>query len=261
MALSSNQRVAAIIPARYTSARLPGKPLLMLAGRPMICHVVDRASKAQRIDRVIVATDDQRIVEAVESCGGEAMLTRADHPNGTSRIAEVADTLDDDYQAIVNVQGDEPTIEPEVIDALVDRFGGGQEPMATLASPFSSDEDPADPNIVKVVINRIGQALYFSRALVPYDRDVTSMATPLKHPGMYIYRRDFLQTYIRLPATPLELSEQLEQLRALEHGYPIGVLVRAVAHHGVDTPEQYEALKARMDDQYEPPPDTTSILP
>lgn len=238
--------VVAVIPARYASTRLPGKPLLDRTGLPMIVHVCRRAAAAASVDRVIVATDDQRIADAVAAHDHEAVITRADHPNGTSRIAEVAAALPPDVDVIVNVQGDEPQIDPEHIDAAVDRLRAGDEPMATIASPFAPTEDPANPNIVKVVLDQRGRAMYFSRALIPHDRDVAGACPPLKHVGMYVYRRDFLPTYIALPPTPCERAEQLEQLRALEHGHAIAAVVRTVHHTGIDTPEQYEAFVAAV---------------
>jgi len=234
----------AIIPARYASTRLPAKALLDETGKPLVCHVIDRAGEAACVDSVIVATDDQRIVDAVEAHGAAAMMTRPDHPNGTSRIAEVAEALPGGFDVIVNVQGDEPEIDPGLIDALVRRLRDGEEPMATLASPFADDEDPADPNIVKVVLNQRRQAMYFSRSLIPHDRDGQGIR-PLKHPGLYAYRREFLTTYVKLPATPAEQIEKLEQLRALEHGHAIGVAVVTTRHHGIDTPEQYAAFVQR----------------
>jgi 3-deoxy-manno-octulosonate cytidylyltransferase (CMP-KDO synthetase) len=236
----------AVIPARYASTRLPGKPLLDRTGLPMIVHVCRRAAEAQSVDRVIVATDDQRIAEAVKSHGHEAVMTRTDHPNGTSRIAEVAARLAADVDVIVNVQGDEPQIDPEHIDAAIERLRGGDEPMSTIASPFQPGEDPANPNIVKVVLDQRGRAMYFSRALIPHDRDRTGAASPLKHIGMYVYRRDFLPVYIALKPTPCEQAEQLEQLRAVEHGVPIAAVIRTVLHTGIDTPEQYEAFVAAV---------------
>ncbi len=235
--------VVALIPARYASTRLPGKPLLDRTGLPLICHVAARAAAADCISRVIIATDDRRIAQAAETHGYEAAMTRPDHPNGTARIAEVAETLGEEIDCIVNVQGDEPMIEPGLIDAAVERLRGGDEPMATIASPFVEGENPSDPNIVKVVLDRRGRALYFSRSVVPHVRDPQSSppdARLLKHIGLYAYRRPFLATYIALEPTPAERAEKLEQLRALEHGYPIGVAVRSAAHHGIDTPEQYE---------------------
>ncbi|MFP4143798.1 MAG: 3-deoxy-manno-octulosonate cytidylyltransferase [Phycisphaeraceae bacterium] len=238
----------AVVPARYASTRLPGKPLLDRTGKPLIQHVVERVLEAKRISRVLVATDDQRIADAVAAFGGEAVMTREDHPNGTSRIAEVVSGMaGQDADIIVNVQGDEPEIEPDVIDQLVDGLAAdGEAPMATLGSDFAEGEDPANPNIVKIVLDQRGRAMYFSRSLVPFDRDGVGVR-PVKHPGLYAYRRGFLLEYVTLPPAPLEQAEQLEQLRALEHGYPIAVIRTQVNHHGIDTPEQYEAFVGRLE--------------
>lgn len=236
---------AAVIPARYQSTRFPGKPLASETGKTLIEHVVLQVIKAKKIDKVLVATDDQRIFDAVKAFGGEPVMTDEAHPNGTSRIAQAIEKLDPAYDVIVNVQGDEPEIEPQVIDQLIQGLrDDSAAPMATLASPFASDEDPADPNIVKLVLNQRGHAMYFSRSLIPYDRDKKGM-TPWKHPGLYAYRRDFLVKYVQLPASPLEQLEQLEQLRALEHGYPIAVVKTVTRHHGIDTPQQYAEFVAR----------------
>ncbi|MEX2672141.1 MAG: 3-deoxy-manno-octulosonate cytidylyltransferase [Phycisphaeraceae bacterium] len=236
--------VVAVIPARYASTRLPGKPLLDRTGRPLVVHVADAAARATLIDRVLIATDDERIAKAAADYGYESVMTRADHPNGTSRIAEVAQALPAEVDRIVNVQGDEPMIDPALIDALVARLSDSEAPMATVASPFAADEDPADRNIVKVVLDQRGRAMYFSRSLIPHDRDGTGTAQPLKHIGLYGYRRSFLPSYLALEPTPAEQAEQLEQLRALEHGFAIAVITERVEHHGIDTPEQYEAFVA-----------------
>ena len=234
----------AVIPARYASVRFPGKVLADRTGKPLIQHVYERVRAAGLVDRVVVATDDQRIIDAVERFGGEALMTRVDHPNGTSRITEVAAALG--ARLIVNVQADEPQIEPGLIDLAIGRLEDQPEcAVATVASPFAPDEDPADPNIVKVVVDAAGRALYFSRALVPHDRDGTQTTPPLKHVGLYVYRRDFLLAYADLPPTPLEQAERLEQLRILEHGYDIAVAVARVSFHGIDTPQQYEAFVER----------------
>lgn len=235
--------IVAVIPARFASQRFPGKILAAETGKTLIQHVYERVVQATSISRVLIATDDDRIAEAVRAFGGEVMMTRTDHPNGTSRIAEVAETLDSDI--IVNVQGDEPELDPALIDhtvkALID---DDHAVVGTLASPFDADEDPADPNIVKVVVGAAGQALYFSRSQIPYPR-TPDQAPSLKHVGLYVYRRPFLATYITLPETPLESTERLEQLRVLEHGYRIAVAVRKAAHSGIDTPEEYAAFVAR----------------
>lgn len=246
-------RAVAIIPARLGSTRLPGKVLLERTGRPLIRHVWESARSASTLARVVIATDDQRVLEVSRAFGAEAVLTRSDHPNGTSRLAEAAAVLGlPDEELIVNVQGDEPEVEPDAIDgavaALVDaeRSARGAS-IGTVATPFSPGEDPRDPNCVKVVRGLDGCALYFSRALIPHDRDAAKdpASRPLRHVGLYAYRRGFLDAYIRLPSTPLECSEQLEQLRALEHGHRIAVAMRPSARVGIDTQEQYEAFVAR----------------
>jgi 3-deoxy-manno-octulosonate cytidylyltransferase (CMP-KDO synthetase) len=246
--------IVAIIPARFASVRFPGKPLAAATGKPLIQHVCEAAARSRRLSRIIVATDDDRIAAAVRSFGGEVAMTRADHPNGTSRIAEVASAVACDV--VVNVQGDEPSIEPELIDAAIEALLARPAcPMATVASPFAAGEDPADPNLVKVVLAADGTALYFSRSPIPAwrdrERDLAASsaarppAEPLKHVGLYVYRREFLVRFPSLPPTPLERTEQLEQLRALEHGHRIAVALGEAPFHGVDTPEQYEAFVRR----------------
>ncbi len=306
-------KALAVIPARYASTRFPGKPLARDTGKYLIQHVVEQTRKAQHVGEVIVATDDARIVQAVESFGGKVVMT-GNHPNGTSRIAEVvmeeersgrvvewssgrvkekeSGPVKEDEKSgqvdkwssgrvkeeesgrthelesnavsanskfeirnskssfssdlILNIQGDEPEIDPTVIDALAEAMlADPQAPMGTVASPFATDEDSTNPNIVKVVCDQRGRALYFSRSLIPHDRDRSGRCLPLKHIGLYAYRRDFLLKYVTLPMTPLEQCEQLEQLRALEQGYPIAVVQRTVHHHGIDTPQQYAAFVAR----------------
>jgi 3-deoxy-manno-octulosonate cytidylyltransferase (CMP-KDO synthetase) len=217
--------------------------LAEIAGRPMVEHVYRRAAAARSIVRVVVATDDERVRAAVEDFGGEVRMTSPDHRSGTDRLAEVAATLD--AALVVNVQGDEPLIEPAAIDEAVAPFGADPSlVMSTLARPIDSDADQADPNVVKVVVDRQGHALYFSRAPIPHDRDGTGQAAPLKHVGLYVYRRDFLLTFARLDATPLELTEQLEQLRALEHGYRIRVVETRFDSIGVDTPGDLERARS-----------------
>ena len=228
-------RTLCVIPARYASTRLSGKPLADICGKPMICRVLERASRAQKPEKVIVATDDQRIYDAVRAEGGEAILTRADHPTGTDRLAEVAEAYPE-VDLIVNVQGDEPLIEPSVIDDLIAPFEMDENlPMATVMVRMDDAAEQLNPNNVKVIVDKLGYALYFSRSLVPYPRAV---AGPVyKHIGIYAYRRDFLLRYARLEPTPLEKAESLEQLRALENGYGIRVLETDCRFVGVDTPE------------------------
>ena len=239
-------RAAAVIPARFASTRFPGKPLADLTGKPLILHVLERAAACATVGRIVVATDDRRIQEVVERAGFEARMTRADHPNGTSRIAEIADELEEEL--VVNIQGDEPQIEPELVDRTVALLASRpQAPMATLVSPFAPGEDPANPNIVKCVLGVDGRALYFSRSLIPFDRDRQPGAqAPYKHIGLYVYRRAFLRTFLALAPTPLERTESLEQLRVLEHGHPIVCAVGEAHFTGIDTPEQYAAFVERM---------------
>lgn len=235
-------RVAVVIPARFASVRLPGKPLLRDTGKYLIQHVHDLATTAKRADEVIVATDDRRILDAVESFGGRAVMTREDHPSGTDRIAEVARDLDADV--IVNLQGDEPQFDPVDLDALCQLMTGGI-PMATLAVPIRADSDYRNPNVVKVVRDGVGNALYFSRSPIPMVRDGEpdfASGQLLQHLGVYAYRRDVLLRLAELPPVELERTEKLEQLRALHHGIPIRVGVIPVAHKGVDTPDDYEAF-------------------
>ena len=232
----------AVIPARFQSHRFPGKVLAAATGKPLIQHVWEAACQAQQVDRVIVASDDDRVIEAVRGFGGEAVLTRADHDNGTSRIAEIAPGLD--AEVIVNVQGDEPEIEPAFIDAAIEVLDADDAcSIATLAAPLGPDEDPADPNIVKVVRDQAGRAMYFSRAVIPFNRE---HGEPLKHVGLYAYRKAFLLGYPRMDPTPLEQTEKLEQLRFLEHGHRIAVALVDARHHGIDTPEQYAEFVERV---------------
>ena len=231
-----------VIPARYGSTRLPGKPLLEIAGKPMIQHVVERVRQSAAPDRVIVATDDGRIVAAVEAFGGEAMLTATDHPTGTDRLAEVAEAFQS-VDLVINVQGDEPLIPPQAIDALAAAFADRPDlQMATLVSELE-DADAQNPAVVKVVASLDGHALYFSRSLIPYPRNPGSHCRFYKHIGVYAYRRDFLLQYAKLPPTPLEQTESLEQLRALEHGFRIRLIETAFRSIGVDTPEDLQRVR------------------
>ena len=231
-------KVVVVIPARYASTRLPGKPLVSLNGQPMIQRVYARAKLAQRVNRVIVATDDDRIVQAVASFGGEARMTRPDHRTGTERVAEVAAHVDGEI--FVNVQGDEPLLDPAAVDAAVEALL--QEPeadVATVATPVKIPSDIMDPNVVKVVLDFDDNALYFSRAPIPWVRDTanTIQVRHLKHLGLYVFHREALLEYPTLPQGELERIEQLEQLRWLENGTKIRVA--AVEHDAVsvDVPE------------------------
>jgi 3-deoxy-manno-octulosonate cytidylyltransferase (CMP-KDO synthetase) len=248
--------VVAVIPARLASTRFPRKVLADHTGRPLVQHVVDRAQRAALLDRVVVAADDQEIRAALEPFGTEVLLTRPDHPNGTSRLAEAAAAMGlspDDI--VVNVQGDEPEIDPEAIDAVVRALRGDDCPMATVGVRLSDCREADDPNVVKVVTTANGKrALYFSRSRIPHDRDGDAAerledARPIRHLGLYAYRREFLDIYLALSRTPLEQTEMLEQLRVLEHGHAISIAVldpeQTNGASGIDTPEQYQAFLAR----------------
>jgi 3-deoxy-manno-octulosonate cytidylyltransferase (CMP-KDO synthetase) len=235
----------AIIPARYSSTRFPGKIVASETGKPLVQHVVERARRCRSLRDVIVATDDQRVVSALEPFGTRCVMTSASHVSGTDRIAEVARGLSD--EVIVNVQGDEPEIESSTIDELVGRLETGSDEMATAATLFPEDADPKDPNLVKVVVNQEGRALYFSRSPIPYYRDGArgGERAYYLHQGIYAYRRDFLLQLASWPPTPLEGAEKLEQLRVLEHGRSIYVVKTRRAVHGIDTPQQYQAFVQR----------------
>ena len=243
----------AVIPARYASTRFPGKPLACETGKPMIQHVVEQVNLAKHIGRILVATDDQRIFDAVlkfaDTPGAHAVpIMTGEHPNGTSRIAEAVVAYDAslaDDAIIVNIQGDEPQISPDVIDELVLGLDEDKEsPMATLASEFTEGQDPSDPNIVKMILDQHSRAIYFSRSLIPHNRDGDCEVPLLRHPGCYAYRKSFLLKYVTYAPTPLEEAEKLEQLRAIEHGHKIAVIKTHVEHTGIDTPEQYAAFVA-----------------
>ncbi len=240
----------AIIPARFQSTRLPGKALAMIGGRPMVCHVAERTQRARGLARVIVATDDERIRAAVAATGAEVAMTRADHPSGTDRLAEVVRELAADV--VVNVQGDLPLLDPRMIERLVERLAADPMlPMATLAAPIHDEAEWRSPHVVKVVADASGRALYFSRSPIPHDRDgARGAAEPLgwRHIGMYGYRREVLLRLAALPPSPLERRERLEQLRALEHGIAIGVVEWTAAGPviEVDTADDLARARAAM---------------
>jgi len=232
-----SESAIAIIPARYHSTRLPGKPILEIHGRTLIEHVYRRVQQAKAVDRILVATDDERIVHAVERFGGRVMMTRADHKSGADRLAEAAAELLAD-SLVVNVQGDEPLIEPELIDRAVIAARRGDAPIVTLMTALTDPVVIRDPNRVKVVVDCNGMALYFSRSPIP------SSGTTFLHLGLYVYRVDFLKQFARLERTPLEIAERLEQLRALEHGFRVRVVEVESASWGIDTPADLEKFKA-----------------
>ncbi|MDF1814720.1 MAG: 3-deoxy-manno-octulosonate cytidylyltransferase [Verrucomicrobiales bacterium] len=237
----------AVLPARWGSTRFPGKPLHLIAGKPLIQHVWERCKLCKNIDQIIVATDDERIATGVEAFGGEVMMTRDDHPSGTDRIAEVAEQIPEATH-IVNVQGDEPLICPELIDELVTAMIEEPDlPMITAANPMAAD-DPAvdDPNVVKVVIDSYGWALYFSRSRIPFAREKVDDLTFYRHKGIYGFRRDFLLQFVDWPPSMLEQTECLEQLRALENGAGIKVILTDDQSPGIDTPEQAAILDQNL---------------
>jgi 3-deoxy-manno-octulosonate cytidylyltransferase (CMP-KDO synthetase) len=254
-------KAVAIIPARYDSVRLPGKALLEIDGKPMICWVVERALAARNVKRAIVATDDERIAVVVRAAGFEAVMTSAAHRSGTDRIAEVAASLADAY-TIVNVQGDEPLISPLTIERAVDALAEDPEAgMATTWEPMESAADVLNPDVVKVVVDDDGRAVYFSRSPVPYPRDAVrehgSLEAALKHEpglltafrkhtGLYIYRREVLLEFARWPQAQLERLESLEQLRALEHGVKIKAIQASTSSIGVDTIGDLERVRREV---------------
>ena len=234
--MSRTMKILCVIPARYASTRLPGKPLADIAGKPMICRVYEQAVQAKSLAGVLAAVDDQRVYDAVVQNGGQAMMTSPDHPTGTDRLDEVAAAYPD-MDLIINVQGDEPLIDPELIDELAAVFDEDpQLQMATVMTPMSTQAEMQNPNNVKVVTDKKGYALYFSRSLLPYPRGPHGRPV-YKHIGIYAYKRDFLLRYAQMEPTPLEQTESLEQLRALENGYRIRVIETDRRFVGVDTPE------------------------
>ncbi|RLB73530.1 MAG: 3-deoxy-manno-octulosonate cytidylyltransferase [Deltaproteobacteria bacterium] len=243
------EKVTAIIPARYGSTRFPGKPLALINGLPMIQHVCQRVANAKLVDRVIVATDDARIATVVDSFGGEVVMTRTDHSTGTDRLAEVAEQIE--AELIVNVQGDEPLIDPRMVDqAIAPLVENRRIQMGTVASRIDQVDDFYNPNVVKVVKKQSGMALYFSRAPIPWprdlDRDQLAEVLPqlglLRHIGLYVYRRKLLLEYPSWPKMALEELENLEQLRALERGIELYVAETEFSCHGVDTPADLERV-------------------
>ena len=238
--------VLAVIPARLGSTRFPEKVLAADTGRPLVQHVVDRTRLATTIDDVLVATDAEQVADALRPYGTAVAMTSPDHASGTDRCAEVAATRDD-VQIIVNVQGDEPEIDPAHLDRLVLALRDSPADMATLVTPFPAGEDVTHPTRVKAVVSDVGgwrRAVYFSRAAVPFDRDGIGVRRWL-HVGVYAYRRDFLLRLTALPPSPLEVAERLEQLRAIEHGHAIAAVEVDAPAGGIDTPEQYAAFVER----------------
>ena len=233
----------AIIPARYASTRFPGKPLALLGGRPVIQHVYEKA--AQALDEAYVATDDERIARVVESFGGHAIMTRADHKSGTDRIEEAAEKIGTDADVVINIQGDEPFVDASQLKTLQSLFDCEETKIGTLGKRFDSMEATENPNSPKIVCDKQGFALYFSRSVIPFVRGQEPKSwlnhyPYLKHLGLYAYRREVLREVTQLPQSPLELAESLEQLRWLENGYRIRVGLTDVETVGIDTPADLE---------------------
>jgi len=242
---SKKAKVAAIIPARWGSTRFPGKPLHLIAGKPLIQHVWERCLEAKRLDEVVIATDDMRIAEAAFNFGAEVAMTSEKHRSGTDRIAEVAKKMKD-ITHVLNVQGDEPLVSPKLLDKLTDMLVKTRVEMATAATPFAEGETVENPNAVKVILNREGNAIYFSRSVIPFIRDAGITFPFLRHQGIYAYSREFLLQMVKWKPTALECVEQLEQLRAIEHGARIQVLVTKHTSVGVDTPADAAAAAALL---------------
>ncbi|MEM0897254.1 MAG: 3-deoxy-manno-octulosonate cytidylyltransferase [Verrucomicrobiota bacterium] len=236
-------RILGVIPARWGSTRFPGKALHLLAGKPLVQHVWERCVEADKLDELVLATDDARIAEAAKKFGSNVVMTREDHATGTDRLAEVAGSRHD-LTHLVNIQGDEPLIEPTLINSLADRLISKPDlEMITAANPIEDERDAGDPNVVKVVVGQGGQALYFSRSRIPFCRDSQPEFPLLRHHGIYGYTREFLLKFVTWPPSPLETCEKLEQLRALDHGTRIDVVITHEHSLGVDTPEQVAPIE------------------
>lgn len=241
---ASTQHIIGILPARWGSTRFPGKPLHLIAGKPLIRHVWERCQAAESLSEILVATDDPRIAEAVAAFGGKAVMTSPDHPTGTDRLAEAAKHVPQATH-ILNIQGDEPLIDPALIDELAQALIDDPDLHMVTAANLLDPADPAvaDPNVVKTVLKKNGHALYFSRSALPFFRNPVPGLQVLRHKGIYGYRRDFLENFVTWPPSPLEQAESLEQLRALENGANIRVLITEDTSPGVDTPEQALAIE------------------
>jgi len=236
-------KAVGIIPARWDSTRFPGKALHEIAGKPLLRHVWDRCRRAKKLDRLIVATDDFRIAEAAFNWGAEVAMTSANHASGTDRIAEVADTMKQ-FAHVINIQGDEPLIDPKLIDHLVRELQRDRKlEMITAAHPFANPREAESPHQVKVVVSKKGDALYFSRAAIPFRRDASNRSHYFRHQGIYGYKRDLLLRFVRWKTSLLERAESLEQLRPLENSVRIHVLITKTGSPGVDTPEDAVALE------------------
>ena len=237
-------KTVAVIPARWASTRFEGKVLADINGKPMIEHVWRRVKEAQNIDEVLIACDDEKVKNAAENFGASVVMTSPDHPSGSDRIAEAV--KDSEAEIILNVQGDEPLIDPKLIDELTLALQGDDSSvMATAIKLIDNDEDLENPNVVKAVVDKHGHALYFSRSTIPYDRD-GERCEAYKHLGIYAYRREFLLEYVKMPQSVLEKTERLEQLRVLENGFKIKTIVTDMETIGVDTPEDLEKVLDKL---------------
>ena len=237
--------ILGVIPARYASSRFPGKALVSIGGKTMLQHVWERASQSRYLTSIVIATDDERIRDAAAAFDARVVMTRSDHASGTDRVAEAASASQ--AQIVVNIQGDEPMLDPAAIDAaLIGMLEDDDAQMGTLKKRIEDPAEITDPNVVKVVTDQRGNALYFSRSAIPYIRD-RAPAPYFKHIGLYVYRRDFLLGYSDLPVGPLEEAERLEQLRALENGFKIRVMETEYESLGVDTPEDWKRVSALYD--------------
>lgn len=243
--------IAGIIPARYASTRFPGKSLIDIQGKTMIRRVYEEASKSKSLNRIVVATDDERIAEHVRSFGGEAIMTSAGHPSGTDRCWDALQQIGNIYRYVINIQGDEPFINPEQIDELASVLNDNSVELATQMIPVTNHDELFDKGEVKIVLNENMEALYFSRMVIPYIKGVDEKLwhqhhTYYRHVGMYAYRRDILEKITRLPVSSLEKAESLEQLRWLQHGFKIKCVVTRFESHCIDTPEDVEKVLRRM---------------
>jgi 3-deoxy-manno-octulosonate cytidylyltransferase (CMP-KDO synthetase) len=238
-------KAVGIIPARWDSTRFPGKPLHLVAGKPLLCHVWERCRRAKNLNSLIIATDDMRIARAAFDWGAEVSLTSVRHRSGTDRVAEVARKAKE-FGYVINIQGDEPLVDPRLIDKFVETLRSNRKiEMVTAAHPFENPAEASSPHQVKVALDLSGRALYFSRAAIPFPRNLSGIKY-LRHQGIYGFRRDTLLQFVKWKPAPLERSESLEQLRALENGVTVHVLVIAKGSPGVDTPEDADALEQKI---------------
>jgi 3-deoxy-manno-octulosonate cytidylyltransferase (CMP-KDO synthetase) len=246
LATTAKPRTLVAIPARWGSTRFPGKPLHLIAGKPLVQHVWERCQECRAVDDIVIATDDERIVEAAAAFGARAVLTSPDHPSGTDRIAEAARAFPG-HETIINVQGDEPLISPALIDDLARALQNGPTiSMITAAAPILDPAQVEDPNIVKVVFDVNGDSLYFSRSSLPFVRNPAACTRHYRHLGIYGFQRDFLHQFVAWPPSRLEQTESLEQLRALENGTRLRVVLTNELSPGVDTREQADAIEAHL---------------